>query len=270
MNISFSWVGDKRRKLSVSVLISILCIVATSGCSESPKGPLEQLQAQAEYRDWKIYRHDRVNVLYPEGHPQEPYFESICEGYLISANRIARSLGMPPFEDTLHVVFYSGFGQGRELSGKHWPFVEKGVIHYWRPAFIGVTLADFMAQRWSPVWPSRDIFHHGLRTLLDFSGQNYHQRTDLLMDSNLFVPLADLALSPRFVSDSERVYSAEAASFVAYLLAAHGAEKFRNLYEAQGPFDSVVSEITGVGVDTLETHWLEFVKINLPGDTAAR
>ncbi len=175
---------------------------------------------------------------------------------------------MPPFEDTINVVFYSGFGQGRELSGKHWPFVENGIIHFWRPSYVGVTLTDFMAQRWSSTWPSRDIFHHGLRTLLDFSGRNYHERTIRLMDSNLFVPLAELAISPKFVSDSERVYSAEAASFVAYLLAAHGSAKFKTIYEAPGPFDSIVSENLGVGVDSLETGWLEFVRRNLPADPA--
>lgn len=270
MNISFSLVGHHRRGITALALISMLCIVVASGCSEAPKGPLGLLQTQSEYKDWKIYSHDRVNILYPEGHPQEPYFESICEGYQRSANRIAASLGMPPFEDTLYVVFYSGFGQGRELSGHHWPFVENGVIHFWRPSFVGTTLADFMAQRWSPTWPSRDIFHHGLRTLLDFSGQNYHQRTAVLIDSSMFVPLADLALSPRFVSDSERVYSAEAASFVAYLLAAHGAEKFKNLYEAPGPFDAIVFDNLGTSVDSLEGHWLDFVRKNLPSDTAAR
>jgi len=262
---------DNRLRRSIAFIpILMLSIVVASGCSKAPQGPLERLQAQAEYRDWKIYSHDRVNILYPEGHPQEQYFESICEGYLRSANSIAQRLGMPPFEDTLNVVFYSGFGQGRELSGKHWPFVKDGIIHYWRPSYVGITLADFMVQRWSPIWPSRDIFHHGLRTLLDFSGRNYHERTIRLRDSSMLVPLAELAISPEFVSDSERVYSAEAASLVAYVMAAYGVQKFKNLYEAPGPFDSIVSEYLGVGVDSLESGWLEFVRHNLPEDVTAK
>jgi hypothetical protein len=153
------------------------------------------------------------------------------------------------------------------MTAQHWPFVRDGIIHFWRPSFVGMTLADFMVQRWSDVWPSRDIFHHGLRTLLDFSGDNYHERTAELIDSNLFVPLSELAISPKFVSDSERVYSAEAASLVAYILAKHGSDKFKTVYEAQGPFDSIISADLGTSVDSLQAGWLEFVRMNTPGET---
>jgi len=269
MNILYFRKWYYRRQWAGFLSVMMLCLLIASGCSEGPEGPLEQLRAQEDYRDWEIYSHDRVNILHPQNHPQEPHFESICEGYLRSANSIAKRLDMPPFEDTLYIVFYSGFGQGRELSGQHWPFVKDGVIHFWRPSFVGVTLADFMARRWSSTWPSRDIFHHGLRTLLDFSGRDYHERTLQLIDSSLFVPLKDLAISPEFVSDSERVYSAEAASLVAYILAAHGPAKFKSVYEAPGPFDSIVPNLLGVGVDSLETGWLEFARRTVPPDTAA-
>jgi hypothetical protein len=254
-------------------LVLMLCFVLPSGCSkspETPKGKLEKLQGLEEYKGWKIYSYDRVKILYPENHPQEPYFKSICEGYERSANAIAGRLGMPPFKDTLYIVFYSGFGQGRELSNHHWPYVEDEVIYFWRPSYVGVTLADFMARRWSKTWPSRDIFHHGLRTFFDFSGQNYHARTEQLIDSNMFVPLESLAVSQEFVSDSERVYSAEAASLVAYILAADGPAKFKRLYEATGPFDSIVPAILGVSVDSLQSGWLDFMRRNLPADTTGK
>lgn len=270
MIVSFFGFEEKCRRMGMVACLLTLSIVVASGCSNEPKGPLEELQAQDKYHDWQIYTHKRVKILHPEAHPQEEHFELISEGYLRSANSIAGRLGMPPFRDTLYIVFYTGFGQGRDMTAQHWPFVRDGIIHFWRPCFVGLTLADFMAQRWSDQWPSRDIFHHGLRTLFDFSGENYHARTGQLIDSNLFVPLSELALSEKFVSDSERVYSAEAASLVAYILAAYSAGEFKQLYEAEGPFDSVVREHLGTGVDSLEIGWLEFVRYNLPDDTSTR
>ncbi|MCP4686138.1 MAG: hypothetical protein GY867_11935 [bacterium] len=262
MNISsFSFEGWKLASTATLMALT-LCIVVTSGCSEAPKGPLEVLQTEREYRGWKIYSLDRVNILYPEGHPQEELFETIAGGYQVAADQMTHRLGMPPFVDTLNVVFYTGFGQGRDLTAKHWPYVEDGVIHYWKPSLPGVTLSDFMVQRWSSTWPSRDLFHHGMRTLFDFSGRNYHDRTAQLQDSNLYVPLGNLAVAPKFVSDSERVQSAEAASLVAYILAAHGPGKFKLLYEAQGPFDSIIDEHLGLGVDSLESGWLDYVDEN--------
>ena len=73
MNILFSMIETKSRASAAFCLFLMLCIVLASGCSktpEAPKGKLEQLQSQDEYKDWKIYSYDRVKILYPENHPR--------------------------------------------------------------------------------------------------------------------------------------------------------------------------------------------------------
>ena len=251
----------------VFCLILITLLFLATGCSQ--KGPLERLQGEPTYAGWEIYYHKNFKMLHPPDHLHKDYFEVTCEGYLKAAERIAKVLEIPPFTDTLYVVYYTGFRQGRELSGQRWPHVADGVIHFWQPAYAGVTLTDFLLPSWSSKNPTGHVVWHGLRALLDFSGRNYHAETQELLDNDEFIPLIDLAVDTNMLSDSERIQSGEAASLVAYILAAYGIPELKQLYESTVPFHEAVGKCLGTTVDTLQEDWLEYVRLSLPPDTAS-
>jgi len=232
---------------------------------------MEELQDDPAYVGWELYTHGRVKLLHPPDHIHEPRLDAICEGYLSAADHISGKLGLPPFEDSLLIVLYTGFGQGRELTGVSYPFIRDGVIHYWQPSYTGTSLTDFLLPRWSQVEPDGRLVWHGIRTLFDLSGYNYHAETQQLINRGQFIPLADLAVDEFMASDSERTQSAEAASLVAYIMAQYGNDGLRLLYESPVSFEESVEQQFGVSVDSLQEEWLRFVRAALePSDASGR
>jgi len=248
--------------LIVAGLISALF----SACGDDPE-PAESQVAPWEdpkYADWQWYAWDRVKIFHPPNHLHLDDFQSMSKNYLNSIDQISHMLAMDAPQDTLIIFYYTGFGQGREFTGTLYPYVEDGVIHFWLPSFPGPTLVDWLLPKWVEDSASYPFLRHGLRALFDFSGQNYHQATYNNLRDTLYVPLAKLPTDTTISSDEERVQSAEAASFIAYVLANYGAIRLRTMYQYDQPFDVMIRDLFQKPVDSLEQDWLRFAFQHLP------
>ncbi len=263
-NTVFSRVKEFRRRFLFVILWVVICMIVGGGCGS--RGPLEQLQEKPAYADWKIYTYKNVRLLYPPDHLHIALFDSFCQNLLGGARRISASLQLPPFEDTLYVVYYTGYGQGRELTGYPWPHAEGGIIHYWQPCYPGLPLADLLLKRWSTVDATGRLPWHGLRVLLDLTGRDYHAETRQIIGNGSFEPLSELAVDTTIMSDSERVQSAEAASLVAYIATTYGFDRLKMLYESPERFDQAVGDLLQTDLGTLETDWLKYIKTLTPPD----
>jgi len=244
------------------------CAMASIGCKEkSQETPKPAPVADTRYTDWKTFNFQNIRILYPPGHPLESTLVSMAEGYVRSIKRVDELLGMAPFYDTLKVYFYSGYGQGRELTGQQYPFADSQAIHFWLPSFYGPTLMQYLLPRWAPDPPRHAFLKHGLIALFDFSGQNYHASTIGYWNAREFIPLSKLATDTAVNSNEERFQSAEAASFCAYVLADFGPQALRELYLSPVSFDSSVMQTCFAPIDTVQSHWLNYVKLNVPKDS---
>ncbi|MEW6050125.1 MAG: hypothetical protein AB1644_03575 [Candidatus Zixiibacteriota bacterium] len=262
--------GNRKRLglvLVASALLMTLAVVIGVGCG---KGKDEtSVFNDPSYADWKTYTLQNVKIYYPPDHVFESQFPEIATNYVTATTKICSLLGMDPPKDTIVIFYYTGYGQGRDMTGQEYPFVKDHVIYFWLPSFLGPTLVDWLLPYWEKREPAFPFLKHGIRSLFDFSGQNYHKTTTGYVDDSSLIPLAKLVGDTAVNSDTERLQSGEAASFVAYILAYYGAARLKTMWESDKPFDQMVEQLFYIPVDSLQTVWVDFARQNTPPDTAA-
>ncbi len=195
----------------------LLALGVLSACTTEEKQP--GLLERCEYEGWVFYDYQNVRIFHPPGHPIYSEFESITAGHVRALRSITSLLGQPMPTDTLIIVFYSGYESGRQITGREYPFVSKDIIHFWYPSYYGTTLMQWYLPRWVEIETSHLFLKHGLISLFDHSGQDYHAATLRFVDDNRFLRLGTLAIDQTINSDTERYQSAEAASFCAFVIA---------------------------------------------------
>lgn len=247
------------------VFLAVAAVALFPACSDTTKETTSAPPWEDHrYADWQWYQWENVKIFHPPDHLHMDQFKSMCENYVNSIEQVSEMLAMDPPDDTLILFYYTGFGQGREMTGAPYSHYKDGVIHFWLPSFPGPTMMDWLIPKWVDQEPAYPFLFHGLRSLFDYSGQNYHQATFNNLRDTLYVPLAALPTDTTIDSNQERVQSAEAASFIAYVLAQYGALRLKTMYTYQQPFDVMVRDVFRVPVDTLEQEWLDFAWQYLP------
>jgi hypothetical protein len=261
-----SW-GHLGRFVAVAAFVIVVVAISDS-CQKSEDKPSEKATAvDNRFVDWKTFTFQNIKIVYPAGHPQENTFTSMAEAYLYLLKKVEDLLGAPPFTDTLTIYYYTGYGQGRELTGREYPYADSKAIHFWLPSFYGPPLMQYLLPRWASDPPRHNFLKHGLISMFDLSGQQYHASTIGYKNAGLFIPLEKLAVDTATNSNLERYQSAEAASFCAFMLGEFSAHSLRELYLSPLSFDASVRQICLVSVDTLEMRWLNYVKMNVPKDS---
>lgn len=245
-------------------IVLTLCVLWTLSCStdqEQPEANVQQttLLRHPVYDDWQTFQSGNIKIYYPTGHPQLNNFSSFSQGYSFALNRITTELELPSFTDTLHIYWYTGFGQGRAMTGQQYPFADS-VIHFWLPSFPGPTVMQLLLPTWSTPPPRHKFLYHGLIALYDFSGQDYHWATVDYFNTGKLISLDSLAKDTTIDNNLERYQTAEAASFVAFVLAHYGNPILKSLYQSNLPFGDAVQEILGADIETIQTSWLQFAR----------
>lgn len=252
------------KRLLLGVLLTLLF-----GCSgDQEKSQSESDNSESKFDGWKTYIYQNIKIRYLPGHPLEDSFDDISQTYVTIRRRSCHFLHIPIPDDTLRIIFYTGWGQGREMTGHKYPFATKEKIHFWLPSFYGTTLMQYLIPRWEPKEPKHIFLKHGLIALLDFSGQNYHLSTVRHIRDSSFIPLAKLAIDSTIDSDTERLQSAMSASFVDFVVYSYGINTLDSLYTSQRSFNEEVHTFFGISVDSLQKEWLEVAEEAAKLDTA--
>ncbi|HWR82966.1 MAG TPA: hypothetical protein VN285_06670 [Candidatus Deferrimicrobium sp.] len=257
-----------QNRMNLKGLLSLMAaaLICTFCCSKRQNA--DTSAASGKYGGWQTFSHQNVRIVYPPGHPLEADIPEMAARYVVSIERNCRFFEMPVPVETLVVMYYSGFGQGPELTGRQYPFAFGDTIHFWLPSFLGPTLMQYLLPKWQNIEPKYPFLKHGLIALLDYSGQNYHSMTQRYLNEGNLIHLAALAADTAVSSDTERYQSAEAASFVDFVATYFGIKGLEILYRARAPFESAVQGIFMMPVDSLEKLWLGFVNDVAPKDTA--
>lgn len=171
--------------------------------------------------------------------------------------------------DTLHIMYYTGVFHGKETTGREYPFAVTDTIHFWLPSFLGTTLMQYLIPKWQPDEPRYQFFKHGVIATFDYSGQNYHKAVMRIRREGNYTSLSLAVLDTTIDSNTERVLSAEAGSFVEFVLRNGGAFALDEMYSSRTSFDSTVATLFGISVDSIETLWLDYAALNTPPDTTA-
>ena len=112
---------------------------------------------------------------------------------------------------------------------------------------------------WSTVETRHDFIYHGMLKILDYSGKDFHQLTFDYIDSNTFIPLYKLAEDKRINAYNEWYQSGEAASFVDFIVYRYSIDALKVLHDSPLSFDSTVTGLFHISVDSLENEWLDVI-----------
>jgi len=250
-----------------ALLLAVSVLVLTNGCGkekandkerDSDKTLADSTSSVSQYADWLRYTYDNFQIIYPAGHPQEENFQTIIDGLERVTPQACNLLGVPVPTDTIRIIYYTGYGQGRKMTGRQWPFVAGDTIHLWQPSYPQVPMVEYILRKWQDYEPKFQFLKVGLMVLLDYSGVNYHASTLNFVDDGILVPLADLAVDTTINPYGERWQSAEAASFMAYLLDHYGIKGLFGLYRTKRPFEEATMGLFSKTPETLQKEWLRY------------
>jgi hypothetical protein len=243
--------------------VVLMTLLITTGCAK--RGPDDWLLKDPAYKGWQVVSYKNVRIYFAPGHPQTARMEATAQKYEMAIRSMSQILKLPAPTDTLKVVYYTGLGQAREMTGQTFPFADSlGVLRFWLPFAPGVPAAQLYIRKWDPISPKHQFLWHGLVSLLDFQGEDYHATTIEYSHDTVWVPLARLAVDTTINSNNERYQSAEAASFCAYVLGNYGLDRLTGLYDSQLPFDQTVQEVLGISVDSAQVEWLMYAHLASP------
>ena len=233
---------------------------STQEAEKQPETETVAVVADTLHPDWKVFTYETVRIIYPENHPLQDDLYQMAKGYITSAQKISNFLRIQIPDDTLNVYFYTGFGQGREMTGKEWPSFEGNNLHFWLPGFMGTLLAEYVIQKWHPEETRFRFLKEGLMMLFDYSGQNYHEVTLNFVDEDRLVPLLELAQDTTINAYAGSYPAGEAASFIAYFVDHYGIDGLNRLYLSNEPFEKAVQRVCKTNVDVMQKKWLEYAE----------
>ncbi len=259
----------KKQLILIFVLTLFIIAILPSGCGK--KGEKDDGSGgdsvQSPYTDWPYQNYGTIKFFYPTTHPQSGSFKDFAFKMSDIIQEVSTLLDIPFPEDTMYFVFFTGYGQGRELTSHQYPYSSGDTVYFWLPSFIGPPLMEWLLPKWETRPSRHEFLRHGIITLLDYSSQNYHKTTLDMIKNDKFIPLAELAVDTNINYLEEREQSAEAASFVDFLLVAGNINIFRRLYDLDLPFEKAVDRIWHVPVDSLQAAWLKLAEVGASVDT---
>lgn len=238
------------RKLLLLFIITSL-LISCSLDKEDPNLPDDR------YESWLTYTYNDIKIYYSEGHPLEGEINDMVKIYNSIQEQSSRFLRIDVPQDTLRIFFYTGYGQGTEMTGKEYPFGTNEAVHFWIPSYYGPSFIQYLLPKWQAKEPKYKFLKHGLISMLDFSGKNWHYVTDSLVKTAKFIPLEELAYDTTVNSNTERKQSAEGSSFIDFVVYNYGFDKFEQLYLTEKPFDQAIEELYTMSVDSIQTLWLQ-------------
>ena len=214
---------------------------------------------QEPFKGWERYRYQNIVFIHPPNHLHQEKFEDFAKIFSTLARQTCVFLRKEP-ADSIVIYFYSGVGYGMSVTQKDTPFSDGNVIHFWFPSFFGPPIVKHLLPKWYDGEPKHKFLKDGIIALLDGSSQNYHEYTLKFIDSGTFIPLLRLSDDTTVNVDAERYQSAEAASFVDFVVYAYGIKQLKDLYSSNGSFAIEVERVFKMPLPQLEERWILFVK----------
>ncbi|UCD63491.1 MAG: hypothetical protein JSW34_12205 [Candidatus Zixiibacteriota bacterium] len=223
-------------------------------------GSGEPLPTDDPYYDgWITVASENIVVHYDPAHPHRDVIPRMPAAYISAIRTDCGFLNIPVPTDTIHVYYHVGPYTGRQATRHLYPFAVGDTLHQFPPFYLGTAIMRYLIPRWHPEETAHPFLEHGLLTILDNSGRDCHERTFGLIDSGRFIPLGELAVDEKTNSNREFYQSAEAASFVDFVVFYYGIDALSGLYLADVPFETATRRMFGMTPDSLQQVWLHVI-----------
>ena len=251
MNNTVSQSSNQKLWVIVPLLI-ILGLLLSCGSNEKSD------KLSDKYADFERYTYGHFDIYFMPNSGWKNYKADIGKGYERFLTEICSMLEMPVPEDTIRLFIYVPSKEAEEIAGHKIPFSDDKSIH-WAGYFpYGYELTKFLLRR-KGIDPGRfNVLNEGVPDLLDFSSINYHDKTNRLINSQLFTPLADLGNNEIFDTIDFSHRRSEAASFCGFLMYNYGLDRLLMLWQSKRPWKESIETIFQVPIDEFEDTWKTF------------
>ncbi|MEA1981864.1 MAG: hypothetical protein U9N54_12975 [candidate division Zixibacteria bacterium] len=212
------------------------------------------------YENWISYTYEDIIILYSSENVFVDNLEGMAKGFMKFRKQVCDYFSIQIPKDTITIYYYTGYGQLEKYTGINYPLVDGNKIHYSMPFNLGASMTEYVLYNWHPIEPKFNFIKQGIMTLFDFSGQDYHEMTLNFIDEKKLLSLEELVADTTINMFYEKYQSAEAASFVAFVLENYHLEALEKLYLSEDSFPKAVNEIFKTNVDVLQNRWLEFTE----------
>ncbi|UCG62784.1 MAG: hypothetical protein JSV52_05740 [Candidatus Zixiibacteriota bacterium] len=222
-----------------------------------PEGPENLLPIDpAMFRDWKSATHENFKLLCPQDHAHATSVDGLVRAMHRGMENACRFLAIDMPSQEIVIIYYTGPGQAKEVTGMNYPFYTGDTLHYWPPRHLGLPVMKYLIAKWQQGGTRHEFLAHGLITLLDGSGKNFHRWTLNSYEHNNFIPLSRLAVDTNVNCNHVAKEAAFAASFVDFVVYGYGIDALARLYQSPEPFDNAVENVFDITTDSLQAQWV--------------
>lgn len=214
----------------------------------------------ARYDGWKHYQYGHFHFVVS---PESRWYNDLTEltkGYERWLHELCDLLEMPVPSDTITMYIYSAGPEDEEITGRHTPFSTETEIHWGNKYPYGYELTRFLLRR-RGYEPGRfEVINQGIPFLLDYSGMNYHDKTNRRVNSGVLYGLARLGDEAHFDSLDFAPRRAEAASLTGFIMYDYGVNRLFMLAESSADWKRSIETIFQVPMVEFERTWLAFAR----------
>lgn len=250
--------------LCITLLLNAL-LVFSSGCGSKDEGseePTEEADVATEYpavpreyfAGWQKYSSQAFELRYPPIEELEQRIDGIANKCDTIARFVAMYVNVQPSNKMYMMVFPNRF-EAEELLGREVPCVSGDTIFYdiFSPLGIGVT--KLMMKYAAPEGSKFDFVNEGLPRLLDFSGEDYHERAMEILNSGDTVSAAQLADNAEYSRLPRETRKDLAASFIGFLSYNYGPRPIYGLIREDLTARGILMLTIKKGIDALDMEW---------------
>lgn len=237
--------------------LMIICILFMASC-----GGGKQEAERDKYEGWVDYTYGHFDLHMSPVTPFLANKADLARGFERFLGEICQMLDMPVPEGKIHLFVYANTLDAKKYVDQETPFSNDTAIHWAGVYPYAYQLTKYLLEK-KGIKPGQfTVVYEGLAHLLDFSGKNYHDQTNKLVNSAEFVVLSELGDNEVFKALPLHIQRAESASLVGYLMYNYGLDRIIMLNSSLSGWEESLETLFNKDVADLERSWLDFALVH--------
>jgi hypothetical protein len=246
---------------TILLLVSVLAL--SSGCGkdkettkdsdESPAGARVEVNREY-YANWLRHSSRAFELRYPQNEEVHSRIEGIGQKLDTIVVFNAMYFNQRPPEKIYMMMFPNKF-EAEEVLGHEVPFVSGDTIFYEMFSPLGIGITELMINQVNPGGSKFAFVNEGLPTLLDFSGEDYHEKALGYIESGEVFPLADMVDNDKYTKMPRQLRKEQAASFLGFLSYNYGPSPIIGLLKQDISANGILTITTKKNLSILEAEW---------------
>lgn len=251
------------RNTHLYISIACLCLLAMiimSGCGkkESETAKIDP----AKYKDWQKYTYGHFEFMISPHSTYASDKAKLSKNYERFLTEICSILEMQVPDDKIKMYVYALGMEDRDITGRQTPFSDDSTIHWGNKYPYGYELTKYLLRKRGYEPGQFKVIDEGIPFLLDFSGFNYHDKTNRYVNSDSLISLADLGDNQKFDSLNFVTRRAESASLCGFIMYNYGDDRLFMLAESSVDWRKSIETIFQMPLEDFEQTWLNFARQN--------